>query len=277
MTSPQTILITGASSGIGAALALAYAGDGVTLVLMGRDKERLSSVSACCRRKGASVVSVVLDVVDVDGFLGVLVDLDRQYRFGLVIFNAAIGDTTEAGQYIETSEQICRLIDVNLRAPAAGAALIANRMIARKQGAIALISSVAAFIPLPMAAGYAAAKAGLNAFALSLNAAVRRHGVAVSVICPGYVDTPMSARLNTFKPFQMTSDAAARAVVACIRKKRMLTIIPIPYAIACAILKFAPMRMVVWLCSKTRLEARRYEAAPDMGNALPHPVKPDHF
>ena len=264
MICPRTILITGASSGIGAALAMAYADDQATLVLMGRDEDRLSQVSIACRGKGASVAAIAQDVADIDRFLDVLLELDQQWRFDLVVFNAGIGDTCQPSQQIEPPQQITRLIDVNLRAPAAGASLIAGRMIDRRQGTIALISSVAALIPLPMAAGYAASKAGLNAFALSLNAAVRSHGVTVSVICPGYVETPMSARLKTFKPFQMKPEMAARAIIDCIGRRQTFTIIPAPYAIACAVLKFIPVKMAVWLSSRFSLDARAYEAMTDL-------------
>ncbi len=261
MTCPGTILITGASSGIGAALSAAYACDQTTLVLMGRDEERLAQVSAACRDSGARVVTVAQDIADIGGFLEELSNLDAQWRFDLAIFNAGIGDTRAPSQQIETPQQILSLLDINLRGPAVGASLIAERMIARRQGgAIALISSVAAFVPLPMATGYAASKSGLNAFALSLNAALRRHGITVSLICPGYVDTPMSARLDTFKPFQMKPDAAARAIVACISSRRTFAIIPKPYAIAYFILKFVPARLAVWLSSKFSLDASPYRS-----------------
>lgn len=262
MTCPRTILITGASSGIGAALATAYARGQVTLVLMGRNEERLSRISSVCRDKGACVVKAVHDIADTEGFLDALSELDRHWCFDLVIFNAGVGDTRAPIQLTETPQQVVRLLDINLRGPAAGASLIAERMIARGEGgAIAMISSVAAFVPLPMAAGYAASKAGLNAFALSLNAALRGHGIAVSVICPGYVDTPMSARLNTFKPFQMKPEAAASAIMACIARKRALAIIPFQYAVACFILKFVPAGLAVWLSSKFSLDASPYRAA----------------
>ncbi|WP_051053274.1 SDR family NAD(P)-dependent oxidoreductase [Afipia clevelandensis] len=262
MTSPRSILITGASSGIGAALATAYAREQVTLVLMGRNEERLSRVSSVCRDKGACVVKAVHDIADTEGFLDALSELDRHWCFDLVIFNAAVGDTSAPLQQTETPQQIVRLLDINLRGPAAGASLIVERMIARGEGgAIAMISSVAAFVPLPMAAGYAASKAGLNAFALSLNAALRGHGIAVSVICPGYVDTPMSARLNTFKPFQMKPEAAAGAIIACIARKQVFAIIPFQYAVACFVLKFVPTRLAVWLSSKFSLDASPYFAA----------------
>ena len=264
MIRPRTILITGASSGIGAALAAAYACERTTLVLMGRNEDRLSRVSAVCRDKGALVVVAVRDVADIDGFLGSLSDLDGKWRFDLAIFNAGIGDTCASSQQIESPQQVLSLLDVNLRGPAAGASLIADRMIARRQGgAIALISSVAAFVPLPIAAGYASSKAGLNAFGLSLNGALRRHGIAVSLICPGYVDTPMSARLNTFKPFQMQPDAAARAIMACITKRQSFAIIPMQYAIVCAFLKLVPTKFAVWFSSKFRLDASAYRSGSE--------------
>lgn len=261
MIHPRSVLITGASSGIGAALAKAYASHDRVLVLTGRDDERLALVVSFCREKGAHTFGILQDQQDIEGFLKVLSDLDSEHRFDLVIFNAGIGDTRDDIHPFEAPQQIERLIEINLRAPAAGASLIADRMVMRGKGSLAFVSSVAAFIPLPMAAGYAASKAGLNAFALSLSAAVRKHGISVTLVCPGYVDTPMSARLKTSKPFQMTPDAAARAIVACIERRQVFSIIPTPFAIACYALKLIPVRLAVWLASLSRLKVVQYRAA----------------
>ena len=91
MKDPRSILITGASSGIGAALALAYAGPGVSLALGGRDAGRLEAVAAACRQRGAAVHAGIIDVADREAMARWIEEIDRAAPIDLVIANAGIG------------------------------------------------------------------------------------------------------------------------------------------------------------------------------------------
>ena len=135
---PSRILITGASSGIGSALARAYAAPGRTLVLAGRDSKRLAAVAEQCRAIGATTELWQIDVRDVERFLSQLAEFDDRYAFDTVILNAGIGHSRANGEPFEQAEHLIELADTNFRAPAVAAALIAEAMARRGVGAMRL-------------------------------------------------------------------------------------------------------------------------------------------
>src|SRR5882724_12207611 len=119
--SKQTILITGASSGIGAALAHAYARDGATLLLWGRDALRLQEVASQCRARGAVAVTQAFDVRDAAGFAALLDKADAATPIELAIFNAGLGGTAPDDAPAETPEAARAVAEVNFVAPVVGA------------------------------------------------------------------------------------------------------------------------------------------------------------
>jgi short-subunit dehydrogenase len=256
----RTILITGASSGIGAALAESCAQAGRTLVLCGRDPLRLAAVAARCQGRGATAVPWPIDLRDVVPFLEQLTGLDEQYGFDAVLFSAGVGDMRDDDAVVETPEAVVAVTDVNFRAPAAAAAFIGARMAARGGGAIGIVSSVAALVPLPMAVAYTGSKAGLTAFGRALDGALRPHGVSVTVVCPAFVDTPMSQRLGCWKPFMSTPGVAADKILRAVRRRRRLVIFPLPYAVLARTLLWLPKPVVALLFSRLRFETRPYQA-----------------
>jgi short-subunit dehydrogenase len=256
----RTILITGASSGIGAALAEASAAPGRLLVLCGRDPLRLAAVAAGCQGRGATAVTWPVDIRDVGPFLEQLSRFDEQYGFDAVLFSAGVGDTRDNGAIIETPEAVVSVTDVNFRAPAAAAAFIGARMAARGGGAIGIVSSIAALVPLPMAVAYTGSKAGLTAFGRALDGALRPHGVSVTVVCPAFVDTPMSQRLTCWKPFLCTPGAAADRILRAVRRRRRLVVFPFPYAVLARTLDWLPKSVVAVLFSRVRFESRPYQS-----------------
>ncbi|MBW8709011.1 MAG: SDR family NAD(P)-dependent oxidoreductase [Alphaproteobacteria bacterium] len=219
----KTILITGASSGIGAALARAYAKDGVTLLLWGRDAARLDAVVAQCRARGALVTTQVFDLRDAAGFTRLLAAAPA---LDIAIFNAGLGGSAPADVFAETPEAAQALAEVNFTAPVVGANVIASAMAARGAGHIVLIGSITESFPLPMAPTYAATKAGLKMFAEALGIRMARHGVKVSLVSPGFIDTPMSRKVVEPKPFLMRADTAAAIIVRKIDAGARTIVVP---------------------------------------------------
>lgn len=233
------ILITGASSGLGAALARLYAAPGVHLTLWGRNNERLEGVAAQCRSRGAVVETVTLDLHDVHAIESHIDRCDDKRPIDLAIFSAGLGGITPAGRVAEHAQRAFALATTNFTSAAMGASVIAERMVKRKKGQIVLVSSVSESVPLPMAPTYAGSKAGLKMFAQSLQLLVKPHGVSVTLASPGFIDTPMSRQLPMDKPFMITAEKAALIMKRGIARHRRSIAFPWPYALLC--------RMFTWL------------------------------
>lgn len=237
------ILITGASGGLGAALARQYAAPGTTLLLWGRNLEQLETVANACRRAGADAVIRSLDLIDSDAVIAAIEEEDSAGAISLALLAAGLGDIQAFGDLAEDPAQIVRLGLVNFVTPCAIAAALAGRMAARRQGRIVMIGSAAAFHALPFAAAYAGSKAGLARFAQALRLGVAAHGVQVTLISPGFIDTPAGRKTSTPKPFLMQpSDVAARIAKAAERGEAHV-ILPWPFALLRLVDRLLPGRL----------------------------------
>jgi short-subunit dehydrogenase len=225
---PKIILITGASSGIGAALARAHARAGITLLLWGRDEARLAETAAQCRSLGASTVIQSFDVRDAAGFAA---RLAAAAPIDLAIFNAGLGGTVPEGAFAESPQTAQAIAEVNFVAPVVGANVVADAMARRGAGHIVLVGSISESFPLPMAPTYAATKAGLKIFAEALDIRMARYGVAVTLVSPGFIDTPMSRKVTEPKPFLMSADAAAAIVARKIAAGARTIVVPWQFAV----------------------------------------------
>lgn len=250
----KTILITGASSGIGAALARAHAQalakDGVTLLLWGRDEARLQETQAQCRALGAQARIDSFDISDTAGFAARLAAADAATPIDLVIFNAGLGGTAPADAYSEAPQSAQAIAQVNFVAPVVGAHVMANAMAARGKGQIVLIGSISESFPLPMAPTYAATKAGLKLFAEALGLRLARHGVTVSLVSPGFIDTPMSRKVSEAKPFLMTADAAAAIITRKITARARTIVVPWQFAVIRGLTGLLPRALVRWVLAR---------------------------
>ncbi len=222
----RVIVITGASSGLGEALALEYAASGTLLALTGRDAARLKAVAGACRAKGAEVVSAQLDVRDRKALGAWLLELDASHPVDLVIASAGIIVGPAAGGTLEDADAAYDLLQTNILGVANAVQPLIPRMIACRRGQIAMLSSIAAFVPLPQAPSYSASKAAILNYGMSLRDALRPHGVRVNVVCPGFVDTPMSRMESGPKPFQQTPARAAKIIVAGLARDREIIMFP---------------------------------------------------
>ena len=236
----RTIVITGASSGIGRALAMEYAGKDMTLGLLGRDSQRLEAVAEACRNLGATVDTGLIDACDAQAMVGWLQAFDARQAVDLRIASAGTISGAGAGHRGEPLHAAMRVLDVNLKGTIVTVSALADRMRARGAGHLAFVSSLAGLAPQPDLPSYSASKAGIVSYATALRVRLRADGVAVSIICPGYVDSPMLARQRSAKPFTWTAERAARHIHRCLDKRRRLIAFPWQLALGIRLLAMTP-------------------------------------
>jgi short-subunit dehydrogenase len=236
----RTILITGASSGLGAALARAYARAGDTLLLWGRDEDRLAATASQCRALGAVARVEAFDLRDVDGLVARLASRDAETPIDLAIFCAGVGGSVPRDHPAEAPHAAQMMAQVNFTVPVVGASALAGAMAQRRRGQIVLVGSIAESFPLPMAPAYAGAKAGLAMFAEALGIRMAPHGVTVTLVSPGFIDTPMSRQIQEHKPFLMSADHAARLIMRKIERRATRIVVPWQFAVLRAVSKLLP-------------------------------------
>ena len=222
----RTVVITGASSGIGRALALRYARDGARLGVLGRDEGRLGEVEAECRKLGADVRSGAVDVRDRKGMRAWLEDFDAAWPVDVVIANAGIMAGSPGDGEVELAQASHAVIETNVIGVLNSIHPLLPRMISRGRGQIGIISSLAGYIPLSDSPSYCASKAAVLNYGLALRGAVEGKGVRVSVVCPGYVATPMMAQETGWKPFEMTAETAADRALRGLEANRAVIAFP---------------------------------------------------
>lgn len=213
MKNPKTVLITGASSGIGRSLALLYASSGVTLLLTGRSMERLNDIAALCRDKGAQVEISTTGVTDNADFRAQIIAWDNATPIDLVIANAGISAGGSGSAFDE-------IINTNLNGLFNTVEPLIERMRGRRRGHIALMSSMAGWRGMPNAPAYSVSKVAVRAYGEALRPLLRPDGVGVSVIFPGFIKTPLTD-VNPFPmPFMMTADEAAACIKTGIERNK---------------------------------------------------------
>jgi short-subunit dehydrogenase len=207
----RCIVITGASSGIGEALALDYAAPDATLGLIGRDATRLARVADACRAKGAAVAADAIDCTDRAAMAGWLSDFDDAQPVDLAIASAGISiDQDNPG--LEPFDVARRTMLVNFEGMLNTVEPLVGRMMRRRKGQLGLLSSQAGFFGRPYSASYNASKAAVRVWGESIRYPLRAHDVGVTVILPGFVESRMSAATARPKPFIMTAPAASRVI-----------------------------------------------------------------
>jgi short-subunit dehydrogenase len=225
-------IITGASSGIGRALALAIARPGAILALIGRDAVRLAEIADACATRGASVHVRAADVRRRDELRATILQFESEHPVDCVIVNAGVSVGTSPTGDIESEEDTFALLETNLTGALASALPLIPLMRQRKRGRIVLLSSLAALAPLPDAAAYSASKAALLAYGLAMRERLRGDGVKVNVVCPGFVTTPMAAHYLGWKPFEISPEDAARRILRGLQRDRAVIAFPWPLVFA---------------------------------------------
>lgn len=224
----DSALITGASSGLGRALALALARPGAVLHLSGRDAARLDMVAAEVQARGGTAHPRVVDVTDADAMTAWI---GGAGRLDLVVANAGISAGPAPGT-TERPEQVRRIFDVNLggmlntvlpavavmRAQAPGPDGV--------RGRIAAVASIAAFVPVPGTPSYCASKAAVDSWIMGTASTTRPGGVLLTSVCPGYIRTGMTASNRFAMPGLMDADRAAAIMLRGVANGRRRIVFP---------------------------------------------------
>lgn len=238
MKNPSAIFITGASSGIGAALAEAYAGQGITLILTARHEDRLREVAARCGAKGAVVHTASIDVRDKEMLAEFILRMDDAAPIDLVIANAGISTGTFSGS--ETPAAAEAVFEVNVNGVINTIHPLIPRMVMRRRGQIAIMSSLAGICALPSAPAYSASKAAVRYYGEALRGALKPHGVSVSVICPGWIVTPLTGKNDFPMPMIMPVRDASRIIIRNLRRKKACIAFPLALYMALVFLAVLP-------------------------------------
>lgn len=211
-------MITGASSGIGRALAIAYSKPGVNLFLCGRNDKNLNATKKLCEELKANVSLEIFDIKNEAAARSYVEKIEKEHAIELVIANAGISAGTASGT--ESFAQVKEIFDINLGGVLNIIHPVIEMMKIRKRGQIAIISSLAGFRGLPSSPAYSASKAAVRVYAEGLRGNLMNFGIKVNAICPGYIKTPMTDVNDFPMPFIMSSEKCAEIIKRGLEKNK---------------------------------------------------------
>jgi len=226
MKNPKNILITGASSGIGRALAIAYSKTNRNLFLCGRNAEKLQQTKILCEALKANVSCKIFDVKNEAECKNFVAEIEKNHPIDLVIANAGISAGTSLGT--ESFTQIKEIFSTNIDGVLNIIHPAIEKMKIRKSGQIAIISSLAGFRGLPSSPTYSASKAAVRVYAEGLRGNLAKFGIAVNAICPGYIKTPMTDVNNFPMPFLMSVEKCAQKIKKSLEVNKSRIAFPFP-------------------------------------------------
>ncbi len=236
----QHVMITGASGAIGRALALVYAAPGVLLSLTARDVDRLAETTALCKQLGAEVVSAAIDVKATTTLTQWIETRDQQQPIDLIIANAGITSSIGNDGQAEPWHRVEQLFQVNLIGAVASIHPLTIRMAARGRGQIALMSSLGAYVGMPISPAYNASKAAVKVYGEGLRGWLAPQGVGVSVICPGFIASNMSKAYPGPTPFLLSAEKAAAIIRNGLARNRAIIAFPWPLTLSMRFLALLP-------------------------------------
>ncbi len=260
------IIITGASSGIGEALALHYAGakdtdagidaDGLMLSLTGRNQERLAAVAEACRARGAVVNEALICVTEREAMEKWLLEMDDLRPVDLIVANAGISAGTGVRGVLEVDAQVRDIFAVNVDGVFNTVHPLMDKMMARGGGHIVLMSSLSGFRGFPGAPAYCASKAAVKVYGEGLRGALAGSGVKVHVIMPGFVKSRMTAANDFPMPFLVESSRAAEIIAKRIKRGKGRIAFPLPMVFFAWLLGALPNDLAEFLTKEAPVKAK---------------------
>ncbi len=239
MTRPLNILITGASSGIGQALAYQCAMDGAkNLFICGRNAERLKAVADVCRTKGSTVYETVLDVTDETAVREWLNKCEAIAPIELAFSNAGIGTGIENEENVRRTFATNVNGNLNLILPLINIFKESGKERARKQ--IVITASIAGYHGLSTCPAYSATKACMKAWGEALRGMLAKDGIRVNTVCPGFVRSRITDRNTCPMPFFMEADKAAQIILERVDLNIGLIAFPLPMRLGAWFLSVLP-------------------------------------
>jgi short-subunit dehydrogenase len=239
----QTVVITGASSGIGEALAVELGAQGAKVGLIARRADRLEQITSKIRSAGGTVATATADVGDREQVFTAIAKLETELGpADLMIANAGASDYTGADPMNVPGVEL--MMRVNFLGVVYAFEAVLPKMLARGKGHLAAVSSLAAYKGLPGSAGYCASKAAVSSYCEGLRIELAPRGVAVTTICPGFIRTDMTAKNVQPMPFMLEPDAAAKRILGALRRRKKVFNFPwVMYRLMRAT-RFMPDRMI---------------------------------
>lgn len=246
------VAVTGAGSGIGRATSLACARAGAKVVGIDIDAAEAKATAEACGRLGPDSVAYTCDVGDYDAVLALAERIEAEHGpVDVLVNNAGVG---VAGPFLDNSIEDWRwLRSVNIDGMVHGAHAFGRSMVQRRRGHVVNLGSMAGYMPHGSLAAYCTSKAAVIMFSQCLRADWSRHGVGVSAVCPGVIDTPIPAntrmvgamadkRDQAIRAFSHghSPDAVAKAIIGAVEHNRELVPVGVESSVAYRVLRFAP-------------------------------------
>lgn len=240
----QSIFITGASSGLGEALAVEFARRGYAVAIAARRVERIESLAARLKQAGAAaVLPLALDVTDFQSIDGALERAAREFgRLDIVVVNAGVGYSLPVGR--GKFEQMRQTIDTNLTGAIATIEFALPRLRAQGGGQIVAITSVAGSRGMPFMGAYSAAKSGLHRYVQALRAEVLHEPIVITELAPGYIDTDMNRGARS-RPFVIPLERGGAILARMIERRVGHRYVPLwPWTLLAPLVKLLPTRLL---------------------------------
>lgn len=245
----KTVMITGASSGIGKGLALELGARGAKLGLVARRQNLLDEMVDAIRLRGAKAFAVAADVRGADAMKAAADRIRAELGpIDVLIANAGIGTTSHISQL--DPHHVANVISINVLGAANSVAAVVPQMVERGQGQLVAISSLAAYRGLPKSAAYCASKAAMSAYFESVRIDLRGTGVGVTIIHPGFIKTPLTAGRDAKMPYLMELDEAIPKIVSAIEKGKKSIAFPWQLASVVRAGMFMPAFMYDWIAAR---------------------------